>query len=243
LGFGEPGGAFSIAAGTIRLKSLSIDADRTRTVGSAAVDLNQLTLDSDWTVVFDPGDNKVEGTVPQVGIVFRGPLAEPGRIIDVLQFGSYLNIRQEQRLQQILSTQEAVRQEKERFNREKRKIREDEARGEREAREAASARADAAGVLDDFHPRREADFEKRAADALAAARGAAAQPARLAADQAVTEKTAADDAAATAAAKAQSAHDAVDAASKAVAEARAAEAAALKTADESASGARQAKSD
>src|SRR6185369_10439084 len=183
LPFGEAGGAFSIAAGTVRLKSLSIDADNTKTVGSAAVDLNQMTLDSDWTVVFDPGDNKVEGTVPQVGLVFRGPLAAPSRIVDVLQFGSYLNIRQEQRLQEILSTQEAVRQEKEHFNREKRKIREDEARLEREAREALAAQIDAAGVLEDFHARREADDEQRLAEELMASRVAAAQAAKARADK------------------------------------------------------------
>jgi uncharacterized protein involved in outer membrane biogenesis len=242
LPFGEAGGAFAIAAGTVRLKSLSIDADKTKTVGSAAVDLNQMTLDSDWTVVFDPGDNKVEGTVPQVGIVFRGPLAAPARIIDVLQFGSYLNIRQEQRLQEILSTQEAVRQEKERFNREKRKIREDQARVEREARDAQVARADAAGALDDFHARREADAEQRGAKELAAMKTAAAQSAKAAADQAAAAKAAADGAEAAASAKAAAARSGVETATKAVADARAAESAALKAVDEAAVAAKHAKS-
>ncbi len=242
LAFGEAGGAFSLAAGTVRLKSVSIEADYTKTVGSAAVDLNTMTLDSDWTVVFDPGDNKVEGTVPQVGIVFRGPLAAPTRTIDVLQFSSYLNIRQEQRLQEILSTQEAVRQEKERFNREKRKIREDEARTDQDAREAQAARAEAASTLDDFHASREADVERRSADELATTRAAAAEAAKAAAEQAASAKAAADAAAADAGAKAQAAHAGLDTAAGMLADARAAETAAKKDLDGAAAAAREARS-
>jgi uncharacterized protein involved in outer membrane biogenesis len=162
--FDRADGAFAIAAGTIRLKSMSVLSGDTRTVGSAAIDLNDFTIDSDWTLFLDPGDRKVEGAVPQVGIVFRGPLAAPSRIIDVLQFGSYLSIRQEERIQEVLTMQEADRTEKERFNRLKRKLQQDAARREREAKAAEDARI--------------------AAEQAAEAARVAAEQARLAAEQA-----------------------------------------------------------
>jgi len=154
--FDQAEGAFAIAAGVVRLKSLAVDGDDMDASGDAAIDLTKLTIDSDWTVTFDPGDDGVEGTVPQVGIVFRGPLGAPERIIDVLQFGSYLNIRQEERLLELLSQAEADRLEADRLNREKRKAREDAERRARKAAEAEAARIAA-----------EAEERRRAAEAAA----------------------------------------------------------------------------
>jgi hypothetical protein len=136
--FDHAEGAFAIAAGVARLKSLAIDGPDLDASGDAVIDLTRLTIDSDWTVTFESGDDRVEGTVPQVGIVFRGPLAAPERSIDALQFGSYLNIRQEERLLELLSQAEADRLEAARLNREKRKLRED---AEGRARKAAEAEA------------------------------------------------------------------------------------------------------
>ena len=138
--FDQAEGAFAVAAGVVRLKSLAVDGEEMDASGDAVIDLTKLTIDSDWTVTFDPGDDRVEGTVPQVGIVFRGPLGAPERIIDVLQFGSYLNIRQEERLLELLSQAEADRLEADRLNREKRKLREDAERRVRVAAEAEAAR-------------------------------------------------------------------------------------------------------
>ena len=217
--FDQTDGAFAIAAGTVRLKSLAIEADKVKTVGSASIDLNNFTLDSDWTLVLDPGDQKVEGTVPQVGIVFRGPISDPKRIIDVLQLNSYLNIRQEQRLQEILDNEESARLEKDRLSRLLRKQREDADRRVREAKQAAEAEArrQAAAVaadkaLDAFHAERETAGEERAAAQLEAAHIAAA---RRAAAVALAARTQAQQAAADATAKAAEADKLAAAASTA----------------------------
>lgn len=196
LPFGEISGDFAIAAGTARLKSVAVDAAKTKTVGSAAVDLAALAIDSDWTMTFDPGDQKVEGATPQVGILFKGPLAAPARSFDLLPLSSYLNIRQEARLQEILSTQEAVRLEKERFTREKRKLKEDADRAAREAKEAADRRARVLASLGSFHDDREVYLEERQAEQLANARAAAAAVAKVLAERAVAEQADAEQAAA-----------------------------------------------
>jgi hypothetical protein len=209
LTFEAAEGAFSIAAGVARLKSLAIDSEGTRAVGDALIDLNDFTIDSDWTVSFEPGDDKVQAATPQVGIVFRGALDDPARIIDVLQFGSYLNIRQEERLLEILSQAESDRLEKDRLNRERRKLAEDADRREREAVEAQrrwlevmnAARGSAAEAADDAADdeaaRVVAELERQRLAAEEAARKAAEEEeaARLAAEDAERQRLAAEEAA------------------------------------------------
>lgn len=204
LAFDRAESAFSLAAGVARIKGLAIVSQNTRATGSAEIDLAGMSIDSDWTVTFDPGDDRVESAAPQVGIVFRGPLDDPERSIDVLQFGSYLNIRQEERLLELLSEAEADRLEIERLNREKRKLREDADRRARKASEAEAIRIAA-----------ETERERRAAEAVArrdaedeAARDAAeADAARIAAE--LEQRRLVAEAAARVAGDAQSAHAAV----------------------------------
>jgi hypothetical protein len=226
LPFGEISGDFAIAAGTARLKSVAVEAAKTKSIGSAAVDLAGLAINSDWTMTFDPGDQKVEGATPQVGILFKGPLAAPARSFDLLPFSSYLNIRQEARLQEILSTQEAVRLEKERFTREKRKLKEDADRAAREAKEAADRRAAMLAEIGSFHEERETYVEQRAAEQLANARAAAAAAAKALADRAVADRDAAEEAAKQAEAALETAKGAAADAVQAVADRQAAEASA-----------------
>ena len=208
--FKEADGAFAIAGGTVRLKSLPVEAAEANAVGNAAIDLNTMTIDSDWTLTLDTGGGKEEAAPAQVGIVFQGPVAEPDRSFDVLQFWSYLNIRQEERVQEILAMEEASRLEKERFSRERRKLREDAARREREAREAMEARVRAAENVEALHVSRETREDERA---LAAAELAAATAA-----SAAEEASAADTAAETAAEVAAAARTKANAASEAAAE-------------------------
>lgn len=195
MSFTEAEAAFSIAAGTLRMQNMTVKTGAAGASGSAAIDLNAMTIDSDWTLTLDPGniDNN-EGSPPQVGIVFRGPLSEPVRIFDVLQFNSYLNIRQEERIQQILILEEEARLEKDRLNRLRRKLREDAERREREEEEARQARVDAAASAQALHIMRARHAEARAtaetaawwermtaaADEKAAAEGAAADAAQAA---------------------------------------------------------------
>ena len=140
LRFGEAGGAFTVAAGTFRIRGLSVSAPhKVEAAGNAVIDLNTMTIDSDWRLAFDPGDTKVQGTEPQIGVVFRGPLAAPQRTIDALPFGSYLNTRREARILEILAREEADRLEREWFARVALKLRQDTERAERLAREAEEA--------------------------------------------------------------------------------------------------------
>ncbi|HET7716896.1 MAG TPA: AsmA-like C-terminal region-containing protein, partial [Bauldia sp.] len=165
LTFPEVEAPFAIAAGTVRFQNIAVAAEETRASGSAAIDLNTMTIESDWTLTLDPGDDRFGGDIPpQVGIVFRGPLATPERILDVLQFNSYLAIRQEARLQEILALEEQARLENAFFNRLKRKLREDQDRAARLAEEARQARIAYATNLEALHATREIASEKKAED-------------------------------------------------------------------------------
>ncbi|MCP4385201.1 MAG: AsmA family protein, partial [Hyphomicrobiales bacterium] len=150
LAFTQAEAAFSIAAGTVRIQNMTVDTDAAGTSGSAAIDLNRMRIDSDWTLTLESGDIDDPGPPPQVGIVFRGPIAAPDRILDVLQFNSYLNIRQEARIQQILIMEEEARLERERLNRLKRKLKEDALRREQLEEAARVARRTAALNIEDF---------------------------------------------------------------------------------------------
>lgn len=205
LPFTEVEGPFSIAAGTVRFQNMTLDTAEAKVSGSAAIDLNTLAVDSDWSLTLETGDPKDEAAPPQIGLVFRGPLAEPSRIIDVLQFSSYLNIRQEQRIQEILALEEMTRLENERFKRERRRIQEEAERKAREEKALHEAQAAAAARLEAFHVAREIAGEERAVAELAAAQKRAAEL--------VAAKAAADAAAADAKRRAEAAGAAAAAAS------------------------------
>jgi hypothetical protein len=238
LPFSEASAPFSIAAGTLRIKNLEVQSAGIRATGGATIDLNTLDLESDWTLAFDAGDDKAKGTVPQAGLVFRGPLADPSRIVDVVQLGAYLNIRQEERIQEILSLEQADRAEKERLNRLKRKLREDAARRARDAEAAAaaeSARREAATAatakLDVFHAEREAYAARRLIAVAAASQAAAmAKDAGKLLEAASAARVEADAALAMATDRLASARGAVRDAAAELADANAAEAATAKAA-------------
>ena len=210
LTIGETGGAFSIAAGTARFTGLEARGTNVEASGNAVFDLNAMTLDSDWTLTFDAGDTKVEGAQPKVGLVFRGPLAGPSRIIDALQFGSYLNTRQAARMLEIIANEELDRIERERFARLLQKSRDDRGRDERERQQAIDAadrqRATAVAAtakIVRLHIEREilADDRRstaiiRSAELSAAARDAAGEAAKTAAKRATQARDTATKAAA-----------------------------------------------
>lgn len=221
LSFTETEAAFSIAAGTVRFQNMRVKADAAAASGSAAIDLNTMEIDSDWTLTLDAGDVDSDALPPQVGIVFRGPLSGPSRIFDVLQFNSYLNIRQEERIQQILILEEEARLEKDRLIRLRRKLREDVERVEREKEAARQARMTTAFNVEALHVARENHAEARAAAAHAAwlevavaeaeAKAAAEQVAAEAAEAAGAERQRAEEAMAAVEAKRDAVNDAGDA--------------------------------
>ncbi len=227
LAFKDASGAFAIVAGAVRLKNLIVKSAGLAAKGNAVIDFNTMALDSDWNLAFDPVDNKVQGTDPEAGIVFHGPLAAPSRSIDVLQFAAYLNEREAARMTEIIALDAATRAEKERLSRLVDKLRQDavqrveDARiaAEREAARLAAAQLRAV-ILEAFHVNREVLVEKRHVEALTAF------AARLAARQKQAEATAASTAAA-----AKTARATADSAAKALADARAADKASAAKAD------------
>ncbi len=231
LSFGETSGAFAIVAGAVRLKNLAVKTDGLAATGNAVVDFNTMTLDSDWSLTFDPVDNKVEGVEPKAGIVFRGPLTSPSRTLDVLPFAAYLNEREAARMNEIIALDLATRAEKERLARFARRLAEDADRRAEEARlaaEAESQRHEAevakAVALETLHVNREVGVEQIQVAALMALAD------RLAAEQKAAEASAAQAAGAAKAARAKA-----DAAEKALAAAVAADQTAAAAADATAS--------
>ena len=232
LAFGSANEAFDIAAGAVRLKNMSLRTDMMDARGSAVLDFNTMRMDSDWTLSFDPGDTKVEGTIPTLGLVFRGPIAAPERFVDVLPFDSYLNMRLEARMLEIIELEEAARLEAGRLRRLVRKFEEDAQRREiarLEAEEGERRRMELAlasiAAVETLHAERAAAAVRkrerdvvtaaaRAEEAAALARSqaehrlSAAQAAHAAADAAaVTLKTAVEETAAAIAAAQEAANE------------------------------------
>ncbi len=209
LPFADAGGAFSVAAGSVRLDDLIVHGANVAAQGDTTIDLSALTLDSDWTLTFNTGG--AEGIDPKIGIVFRGPLAAPARTIDAVQFSSYLSTRQASRMLQIIAMEDADHLERERFAREILKFRQDAARTVRDAAAAVAAEQQrsvaaqsAMAALARLHVAMEFAIDDRAAAAMtraatlaAEARDAAAEAATAAASRA-TDAHARADAAATA---------------------------------------------
>lgn len=252
--FGSTGGAFSVAAGAVRLDNLTLSAGDTTITGGGTINLADLSLDSDWTLTLDPGDDEAAASgPPQVGLVFRGPVDAPERSIDVLPFASYLNVRQTERIQKQIEEEQAARLERDRFSRERRKLRDEALARVQAERDAAAARAALLRDLDLFHDAREIAADARAE----AARQAVLAALKSAAEKAAAERAAAEAAAGDASAKltltrtdAEEARAAVvaavaaeTAASDTLAAAEAAVAEAAKAADDAAARAREALSE
>ncbi len=156
-------GEVSIAGGVVRARNISTKVMSATTLGGASIDLNTLTLESDWTLAVDPGEaERVSGATPQVGLTFRGPLAAPVRRIDVAPLTGYLTVRAfEQEVRRIEALQADI-QEKQRLVRELRRFRQEAARREREAVEEAKRQAEEEVRLKaEAEARRKAEAEAR----------------------------------------------------------------------------------
>lgn len=163
LGFDRLDAAFTLAGGTMRAPNIVITGKDGSTTGSATVDIAHLKLDSEWRLALDAGSDTVGAGVPQVSVLFSGPLAEPKRRIDVTTFASYLGIRALERETERVLLMQADILERELLSRQVLRDREALDRRIRLAEEA-KARAAAAAAA-----------EKAKAAALAAAQKAAAE--------------------------------------------------------------------
>jgi len=182
LSFERATGSFAVTSGIMRLSTLTLDGAGTATVlGSGSVDLNRMSLSSDWSLKVDPGEEKVTGAEPEVGILFSGPLADPQRRIDVTPFLGFLTVRAFEKEVERVEKLQAEILEGDRLRRELRRLREVEARKQREAEEAARAAAEAEEKAKQEEAARREEEARRAAEEAERAREAARERARAAA--------------------------------------------------------------
>ncbi|HEX2255157.1 MAG TPA: AsmA-like C-terminal region-containing protein, partial [Afifellaceae bacterium] len=144
--FDRASGSFSVSSGTVRFSTISVDAPSASVLGGATMDLNAMTLRSDWSLKVDPGADRVTGAEPQVGLVFAGPIADPERAIDATPLVGYLTVRAFEKEVERIENLQADILEKELFLRQHRREREERGylrrqaeAAERRAREAAEA--------------------------------------------------------------------------------------------------------
>ncbi len=206
LSLGQAEGSLSITSGIVRLASLAIDAGSATAIGDAAVDLNTMILDSDWSLKVDPGADRVTGAEPEVGLVFSGPLAAPLRSVDVNPLVGYLTVRAFEREVERIETLQSDILEKERLGRTLKQFKEEAirrqiaaAKAERDRIEAEKAAAEAARLAAEEAERQRIAAEKAAAEAARQAakeaeekriaeEKAAAEAARIAAEQEAARK-------------------------------------------------------
>ncbi len=144
LAFDRLDAAFTLAGGTLRAPNIVVAGKDGATSGSATVDISRATVDSEWRLSLDAGDAAAGGGVPQVSVLFKGPIVDPSRRIDVTAFASYLGIRALEKETQRVLTMQADIQERELLSRQV--LRDREALDRRnqqmlEARERAAAAA------------------------------------------------------------------------------------------------------
>nr|WP_281168772.1 AsmA-like C-terminal region-containing protein [Stappia stellulata] len=83
----------TVAGGVVRVSNVTLDNARATVFGNAQIDLDARTIDSDFSLKVDPGAEAVTGAEPEVGLVFSGALADPGRTIDIAPFTAFLTLR------------------------------------------------------------------------------------------------------------------------------------------------------
>jgi hypothetical protein len=87
--------ALEVAGGQLRSKPLAIDTAKGRATGTARLDLERLTLDSQWRLEAPPAA-RANGKLPEVTVSYRGPVASLGaleRRIDAVKLERELSDR------------------------------------------------------------------------------------------------------------------------------------------------------
>lgn len=90
--FGKLEAGLLLTAGTLRVKDVAIEGNSATAFASAAIDLDDWRIDSDWTLRTHAGEHDVGGVRPQVGLTFSGPLDAPVRSLDVAPLTAFLNM-------------------------------------------------------------------------------------------------------------------------------------------------------
>ncbi len=144
LGFKRIEGTVTLIGGRLSARNVVVDSSRADIFGSSEVNLNDWTLNGDFSVKVDPGENAVTGAEPQVGMVFSGPVEAPVRTVDISPFTAFLTLRAfEQEVQRVEKLQAEIL-ERDRLLREMKRIKHERVRRKREAEEAAARAAEEA---------------------------------------------------------------------------------------------------
>jgi uncharacterized protein involved in outer membrane biogenesis len=176
LMFDRASGSFSVSSGILRVSTISVDAPSASVLGGAALDLNDMTLRSDWSLKVDPGPERVAGAEPEVGLVFAGPIAAPERAVDVTPLLGFLTVRAfEQEVERIENLQADIL-EKDFFLRQHRREREERAWRRRQAEEAERLAREAAEAADAEEEAPAAEDEEARAPADGSTSAAARRP-------------------------------------------------------------------
>lgn len=182
LPFAELEASASIAGGVMRISNARVDNREASIFGNAQADLKALTLQSDFSLRVDPGEEAVTGAEAQVGLVFAGPLAEPQRTIDIAPFTAFLTLRAfEQEVQRVEDLQAEIT-ERDRLMREMRRLREEKRRQERQQQQQDE---DAARKLED---ERAAEENRKAEEARKKEEARKAEEERRAAERRRSEQ-------------------------------------------------------
>ncbi|ESR27309.1 AsmA family protein [Lutibaculum baratangense] len=127
---GAAEGAVSGSGGTLRAGPVKLDSRDLEVFASAAVDLEDFTLDSNWTI----GDrDQAEGRAREAILNFSGPIEQPMRTINVRPLISYLTVLQFEREMRRLEEVQAEILERERLGRELLQLGRERRQREREA--------------------------------------------------------------------------------------------------------------
>jgi hypothetical protein len=107
LPFGRAAGSFSVSGGVLDIPTVSMAAQGTTVLADAAINLNNFTLSSAWTIRQTTGI--AAESQPFVTVRFSGPLADPQRQIDLAPLLDLIRSRNLQRQLDELEALEAER--------------------------------------------------------------------------------------------------------------------------------------
>ena len=111
---------FVVTAGQIQTRNIEINSADMKIALDAGLDLEKLTLESNWSILKDLPE--VIGATPQIKVSFSGPISQPDPNLDVTDFISYLTLRALELETQKQESQNALILERERLFRELRQI-------------------------------------------------------------------------------------------------------------------------
>jgi large subunit ribosomal protein L24 len=86
-------GAVTLTAGQLRLANTVVHAQGAELALTGRVDLAETAIDARLTLSGPELAGAPEGTRPEIGIVLKGPIEAPRRILDVTTFASWLALR------------------------------------------------------------------------------------------------------------------------------------------------------